>query len=440
MDPQVFNRLVNKDDPIAIVGLGYVGLPLACLLAEQYKVIGFDINAGRIKALREGIDTTREVEEKHRLLNPSLEFTDDGSRLKEAPVIIVAVPTPIDQFKKPDLRPILSASKTVGTNLAKGSVVVFESTVYPGVTENDCCSVIEEVSGMEYGRDFFLGYSPERVNPGDKEHTIDKIKKVVSGSTPEVLDLLCKIYGSVVTAGIHPAPTIRTAEAAKVIENAQRDINIGLMNELSRIFDRIGIDTLDVLEAAGTKWNFLPFRPGLVGGHCIGVDPYYLTYLAEGVGHHPQMIHAGRRINDNMPKFIAHKTLKLILADEKPNSVKIDIAMLGVTFKENVPDLRNSKVMEVVAELERFGANIHLVDPVVDPAEFKEEYNRDLESWDSIPECDALVVAVPHQVFLEEFPLHRLKQKLNKHCIVVDVKGVYDRSEAEKENMRIWRP
>lgn len=434
----VLKSLKAQESSIGVVGLGYVGLPLASILADKYKVIGFDINAKRVQELRDGIDRTREVEDKKKLLNPNLTYTTDAKMLKQCSVVIVAVPTPVDEFKKPDLTPVLSASRTVGANMVPGTIVVFESTVYPGVTEGVCKNALEAASGMKYGKDFYLGYSPERVNPGDKDHTIDKIVKVVSGCTPEVLDVLAEIYGSVITAGVHRAPNIATAEAAKVIENTQRDINIALMNELSQIFEKIGLDTLDVLAASATKWNFMGFKPGLVGGHCIGVDPYYLTHLAESIGIHPQVILAGRRINDNTGRFVAQKTLKM-LADGQ-YSFPPTIGILGVTFKENVPDLRNTKVIDVVQELEQYGAKVHMFDPIADGEEFHEEYGRSLTAWDKIPQCDALILGVAHQVFKDEFPMKRLLEKLNpKTKLIVDIKGMLSRAEAEKAGVKVWR-
>jgi UDP-N-acetyl-D-galactosamine dehydrogenase len=326
--------------------------------------------------------------------------------------------------------------------MQKGSVVVFESTVYPGCTENDCRQVLEQASGYKHLTDFFLGYSPERVNPGDKEHTIDKIVKVVAGSTPEVCALLQNVYGSVISAGTHPAVTIATAEAAKVIENTQRDLNIALINELAMIFEKVGLDTNEVLEAAGTKWNFLKFKPGLVGGHCIGVDPYYLTHMAEGVGIHPQVILAGRRINDNMGKFVADKIVRMILTtgNGEKHTGTINVAILGVTFKENVPDLRNTKVIDVIESLEAFGISVYAIDPVADSHEYEEEYGRKLSQWEDIPQCDAIVAAVKHDVFMEEYRLADLVKKMNpKRKILADLKGGYDREEAERIGVSLWR-
>jgi UDP-N-acetyl-D-galactosamine dehydrogenase len=439
MTNDFFSKLESKTATIGVVGLGYVGLPLACLLAKKFKIVGFDINTRRISELKDGVDRTREVESRSDLLNPNLSYSSSPESLSECALIIVAVPTPVDKFNVPDLTPVVSASKTVGKIMKKGAVIVFESTVYPGITEDVCGMHLEEESGLKFGEDFYLGYSPERVNPGDKNHTIDKIVKVVSGSTPEVAELLRKVYGSVVTAGIHVASSIKTAEASKVIENTQRDINIALINELAKIFDRIGIDTLEVLEAAGTKWNFLPFRPGLVGGHCIGVDPYYLTTLAQSLGFHPDVILAGRRINDRMGEFVAEKAISLILKGKARPQEKIQIGIFGVTFKENIPDIRNTKVVDVAESLENLGAQVHIIDPLADHDEFEEEYGRKLVKYDDIPICDAIIYAVSHDVFKKEYPLERIMEKLTDSNIVLDLKSVLDRSLAKKLGANIWR-
>jgi UDP-N-acetyl-D-galactosamine dehydrogenase len=432
-------RLEAKAAPIGIVGLGYVGLPLACLLAARYRVVGFDINATRLEELRSGLDRSQEVTEKAKLLNPNLSFCDDAAALRECPLIIVAVPTPVDAFNVPDLTPVSAGSITVGRNLAPGTVVVYESTVYPGLTETVCRKHLEAESGMKLNEGFFLGYSPERVVPGDKQRTIEKITKIVAGSTPAVTNLLAAVYGSVIPAGIHRASSIAVAEAAKVIENAQRDLNIAFVNELAILFDRIGIDTLDVLEAAGTKWNFLPFRPGLVGGHCIGVDPFYLTHLAESMGMHTQVISAGRRINDAMGAFVAKKTVSLILSSPKPPRGKLNVAVLGITFKENVPDIRNSKVASLANELESYGIATHIVDPLADPHEVQEEYGKRLVDWNDLPVCDAIVVAVTHDIFRRDYPLERLSEKLSPSRIIVDLKGIYRREDANRLGTTLWR-
>jgi UDP-N-acetyl-D-galactosamine dehydrogenase len=439
MTKSISSQLKSKDAAIGVIGLGYVGLPLACLLATKFRVIGFDIKGKRIEELQQGFDRTGEVVEKSKLRQSSLSFTADKLKLMECPLIIVAVPTPVDRFNVPDLGPIIAASKTVGQVIQKDAVVVFESTVYPGVTERVCAQHISEQSGLAVGIDYFLGYSPERVNPGDKEHTIDKIRKVISGSTEEVVDLLAEIYGSVITAGIYRATSIMTAEAAKVIENTQRDLNIALINELSLLFDKIGLDTHDVLAAAGTKWNFLPFQPGLVGGHCIGVDPYYLTHMAEGLGFHTQVISAGRRINDGMPMHLAQKCMSMILGSETPLAGRPRVGILGVTFKENIPDIRNTKVVNLAEALRSFGAEVFLHDPVASAEEFEDEYQNPLISWNQLPVCDALILAVKHEAFVKEFPIERLIEKLSPNKIVLDLKGALDRSRAKEVGLNIWR-
>jgi UDP-N-acetyl-D-galactosamine dehydrogenase len=440
MRPNLYQELQAKKVPIGIVGLGYVGLPLACLFAEKFRVVGFDIKESRVAELAKGHDRTREVEDSSKLLNPNIKYSADPKCLAECPVIIVAVPTPVDEFTQPDLTPVIKASETVGKYMSKGAIVVFESTVYPGVTEKICTKYMTQASGgLVYNKDYFLGYSPERVNPGDKLHTIDKIKKVVSGSTPEVADLLCDLYGSVVTAGIHRAPNMATAEAAKVIENTQRDVNIALINELALLFDKIGLDTQDVLAAARTKWNFLDFRPGLVGGHCIGVDPYYLTHLAASVNFHTQAINAGRRINDSMGQFIAEKTLQLIVGSKAPLSNPLRVGILGVTFKEDCPDVRNTRVVDIANTLEKLGVEVHMIDPVADVIDFEEEYKRHLTTWDKLPTCDAIIVAVKHKMFASEFRAVRLNEKLGPAKVLVDVKACLDREECLKAGMHLWR-
>lgn len=426
--------------PVGVVGLGYVGLPLACLLANKFRVIGFDVKASRIDELRKGEDRTREVEDRAALLHSNLKYTTDPKDLSDCPVIIVAVPTPVDEFKKPDLTPLIKASRSVGAAMKKGTIVVFESTVYPGVTEKICGKELAAASGLEAGKDFFLGYSPERVNPGDKLHTIDKIIKVVSGSTKEVTDLLGEIYGAVVTAGVHRAPNIMSAEAAKVIENTQRDINIALVNELAQIFERIGLDTQDVLAAARTKWNFLDFRPGLVGGHCIGVDPYYLTHLSESVGIHPAVILSGRHINDGMGRFVAQKTIAMIMAEKHFPMTGLTVAILGVTFKENVPDVRNTKVVDVIKGLEEYGAKVVLYDPVADAEEFHEEYGYHLtSSWREVPRCDAFILAVKHEQFKKDLSIEHLGEKLGPARVVADLKGLLVPEAARSAGIKYWR-
>jgi UDP-N-acetyl-D-glucosamine/UDP-N-acetyl-D-galactosamine dehydrogenase len=442
----------NKTSPrkLAIVGLGYVGLPLATLFAERAKsdgksaytgsVMAFDINPKRIDDLKQAKDHTGEVDAetlKKCLANESLIFSADPATLAKADFIIVAVPTPIDDAKSPDLRPLLSAAKTVGQNLKKGSIVVFESTVYPGCTEEDCVPVLEQHSGLKCGQDFFVAYSPERVNPGDKEHTIDKIVKVVAGQTAEVRDIACAVYGQIIDAGIHPASSIKVAEAAKVIENTQRDLNIALMNELSMIFDRMKIDTLDVLAASGTKWNFLPFRPGLVGGHCIGVDPYYLTQKADKLGYHPQVILSGRRINDGMGAFVAEKVVKLLLA-QGTELKGARVTVLGFTFKENVPDLRNTRVVDIIKALREYQLEVQVHDPLASAEEAMHEYGIELTPSQSIKPSAAVVLAVPHKEYLQKGWSFVQELLPNSGGVVADLKGALSR-EAKPKGVVLWR-
>ncbi|PIY10037.1 MAG: Vi polysaccharide biosynthesis protein VipA/TviB [Flexibacter sp. CG_4_10_14_3_um_filter_32_15] len=408
---------------LAIIGLGYVGLPLAVEFGKKYTTIGFDINKNRIDELKKGYDRTLEVNTGGLKEAKKLSFTASIEKLTEATIYIVTVPTPVDLYKKPDLKPILAASKTVGKVLKKGDIVVYESTVYPGCTQEDCVPILEKESGLKFNQDFFCGYSPERINPGDKEHTISKIKKVVSGSTPKIAQELNTLYGSIITAGTHLASSIKVAEASKVIENAQRDLNIAFVNELALIFDKMDIDTLEVLEAAGTKWNFLPFKPGLVGGHCIGVDPYYLTYKAESLGYHPEVILAGRRINDTMGIFVAAKVVKLMI--QRSSSVKgARILVLGITFKENCPDIRNSRVIDVIREFQDFGADVEVYDPWADTAEVKHEYNLDLIK-EPTGNYDAIVLAVSHKEF-EALDFENLK---HEKTVIYDIKGKFDKSK-----------
>jgi len=422
---------------IAVVGLGYVGLPLAVEFAKHTRTIGFDLSEDKVGAYRRHLDRTGEVSPEQFKAAAKLEVTTNPLALREADFIIVAVPTPIDEAHKPDFRPLLSASTSVGKNLKRGATVVFESTVYPGAIEEDCAPVLERASGLAAGRDFTLGYSPERINPGDKQHRFETITKVVSGQDDETLDLVAAVYGSAVTAGIHRAPSIKVAEAAKVIENTQRDLNIAFMNELSVIFHQIGIDTLEVLEAAGTKWNFLPFRPGLVGGHCIGVDPYYLTYKAETLGYHPQVILSGRKINDGMGKYVAEQTIKrMILRGFSVN--KETIIVLGLTFKENVPDTRNSRVVDVVRELQSFGANVLVHDPIADPKEAEHEYGIRLTQWNDLPRAAAIVAAVAHREFTHR-PLEDFVAKLVPNGVYVDVKSQADRAALRARGIEVWR-
>jgi UDP-N-acetyl-D-galactosamine dehydrogenase len=413
----------SRHETIAVIGLGYVGLPVALSFAKKYPTIGFDIKQRRIDELRKGHDATAEVGSDE-LTSSKIKFTSSPEDLAEATFIIVAVPTPIDQNNRPDLRPVVGASELVGKNLRKGAVVVYESTVYPGVTEEVCGPVLERLSGMRSGQDFFLGYSPERINPGDKEHTFERIVKVVSGQDAATLDRVADVYSSVVMAGVHRASSIKVAEAAKVIENTQRDLNIALMNELALIFDRIGIRTRDVLAAAGTKWNFLRFMPGLVGGHCIGVDPYYLTTKAEELGYQPEVILAGRRINNNVGAFVAQKTLKLLAAAKVPLH-QARVGILGLTFKENVPDLRNSKVPDIAAELAQFGVHALVHDPLGDPEEAHEEYGVTLSQWEDMKDLDAVIYAVAHD-FYKELGLDKLLARVRPGGAVVDVKSQLD--------------
>jgi UDP-N-acetyl-D-glucosamine/UDP-N-acetyl-D-galactosamine dehydrogenase len=365
-----------KTNPvIGVIGLGYVGLPLAVEFGKKYQTIGFDINVNRVEQLKSGVDSTLEVDAAELTSSSQLTFSCDVEQLKSVDVYIVTVPTPVDRHKRPDLSPLISASKTIGKTVRKGNVVIYESTVYPGATEEDCIPVVEQVSGLKFNQDFFAGYSPERINPGDKQHRLTTIKKVTSGSTPEVADYVNRLYGSIVTAGTHQASSIRVAEAAKVIENTQRDLNIALVNELAIIFNKMGIDTLDVLEAAGTKWNFLPFRPGLVGGHCIGVDPYYLTHKAQEIGYSPEVILAGRRINDSIGQYVVAQVVKLMLK-RRIHVEDSNILIMGLTFKENCPDIRNTRVVDIVNEFKDYGANVDVYDPWVSVEEAQHEYAR----------------------------------------------------------------
>ena len=423
---------------IAVLGLGYVGLPLAVAFARKLSksagvyhgpVVGFDINASRVAELNSGNDHTGEVSSedlKGVLDAKNIIFTADPKALKECDFVIVAVPTPIDDAKIPDLRPLIGASRTVGENLKKGTIVVYESTVYPGCTEEDCVPVLEKHSTLKCGRDFWVGYSPERMNPGDKEHTVETIVKIVSGQTPQVLNVVASVYSQIVKAGVYPAASIKVAEAAKVIENTQRDLNIALMNELSMIFERMGLDTLDVLAAAGTKWNFLPFRPGLVGGHCIGVDPYYLTHKAEKIGYHPQVILAGRRINDGMGAFVVQKTIKSLL-DQGADLRGATVTILGFTFKENVPDLRNTRVIDIVKELQSYSLNVQVHDPLADPDEAHEEYGLRLTPKNELQKADAIILAVAHNEYKNGGWCYVSENLKSQKCVVVDLKGILPR-------------
>ena len=422
---------------LAVVGLGYVGLPLAVAFGRRFPTIGFDLSQAKVDAYRKGFDPTGEVSRDELAAAKGLEVTTDAKALARADFVIVAVPTPIDEAHQPDFAPLLGASEALGKNLKRGATVVFESTVYPGATEEICIPVIERHSGMTWKKDFFVGYSPERINPGDREHTLTKITKVVSGDSPETLERVASVYGSVVTAGVHRAASIKVAEAAKVIENTQRDLNIALMNELALIFHRIGIDTTDVLEAAGTKWNFLPFRPGLVGGHCIGVDPYYLTHKADKLGYHSQVILAGRRINDGMGKYVAEQTVKQMIRHGHPvKGAKVNV--LGLTFKENCPDLRNSRVIDVIHELRSYGAEVAVHDPVADPAEAVHEYGIELTPRERLPRAHAVVMAVAHRAFAE-WTVDDHAARLEPGGIVVDVKCRADADALRARGLAVWR-
>ncbi len=428
---------MNANEVVAVVGLGYVGLPLAVEFGKKGRTIGFDLASAKIENYKRFVDPTGEVSSEQLKEARHLEVTTDPAKLAEADYIVVAVPTPVDIAHNPDFTPLIGASRSVGAHMKKGAIVVYESTVYPGATEEVCIPILEEKSGLKWKEDFHVGFSPERINPGDKEHTLTTILKVVSGDDDESLERIAKLYESVITAGVYRASSIKVAEAAKVIENTQRDLNIALMNELAIIFDKVGIDTLEVLKAAGTKWNFLPFRPGLVGGHCIGVDPYYLTHKAEMVGYHPQVILAGRRINDGMAKFVAEKTVKsMISSGFHVKGSKVNV--IGLTFKENCPDLRNSKVADIVHELESYGCDVHVFDPQADAEEAQHEYGIKLESWDSLPQADALVVAVPHKEVLA-LSLADFQSKLNPDGCFIDVKSQFDPKALQEAGYCVWR-
>ncbi|MEI7636619.1 MAG: nucleotide sugar dehydrogenase [Syntrophus sp. (in: bacteria)] len=432
---------VAHSEKIAVVGLGYVGLPLAVHLSQHFSVIGFDVKEPRIKELRHGFDQTMEIT-LEQMKAAAVTFTSDPSMLAECRLIIVAVPTPIDSSRIPDLSAIRGASTLTGRHLTPGSCVVYESTVYPGVTEEICVPILAAESGLNFGQDFFVGYSPERINPGDKVHTLESIVKIVSGSDQDTVELLKGIYGKVVKAGIYEASSIKVAEAAKVIENTQRDINIALMNELSIIFQCMGIDSLEVLEAAGTKWNFLPFRPGLVGGHCIGVDPYYLTYKAESLGYHPEMILAGRRINDGMGKYIAERTVKMLIAADKTVR-KARVAVLGLTFKENIPDIRNTRVVDIITELAGYGIEVLVHDPLAIPEEVHDHYRLNLTPMRNITDLDAVIVAVAHNEYLKLGIENIAALCKTMPPLVIDIKGLFKSRDMrgrdmEKQNIQYW--
>jgi len=436
----LYEKIKNREEKISLVGLGYVGMPIAVAFAKKADVIGFDISKEKVELYKKGIDPTKEVGDDV-IRETTVEFTADENKLKEAKFHIVAVPTPVNADHTPDLKPVESASRTVGRNLTKGSIVVFESTVYPGVTEEICIPILEKESGMKCGADFKVGYSPERINPGDKVHRLETIVKVVAGMDEESLDIIAKVYELVVDAGVHRAESIKVAEAAKVIENSQRDINIAFMNELSIIFNKMGIDTKAVLKAAGTKWNFLNFSPGLVGGHCIGVDPYYLTYKAEQLGYHSQIILSGRRINDDMGKYVVENLIKnLIKADVPVKDAKV--AILGFTFKENCPDTRNTRVIDIVNELREYGLTPMIADPEADAEEAKHEYGIVFDSLDEIKGMDALVVAVGHDQFLKlaQNDFNKFfKEGSNDSKVLLDIKGILNRKEYEAVGYRYWR-
>jgi UDP-N-acetyl-D-glucosamine/UDP-N-acetyl-D-galactosamine dehydrogenase len=457
----LYEKIINREEKISLIGLGYVGMPIAVAFAKKVDVLGFDVNQEKVNLYKSGIDPTKEVGNEV-IKNTTVDFTFDEKRLREAKFHIVAVPTPVKEDRTPDLTPVESASRTLGRNLTKGSVVVFESTVYPGVTEDICVPILENESGLKYGVDFKVGYSPERINPGDQEHRLETIIKVVSGMDEDTLEIVAKVYELVVDVGVYRAGSIKVAEAAKVIENAQRDINIAFMNELSIIFNRMGIDTNAVLEAAATKWNFLKFSPGLVGGHCIGVDPYYLTYKAEQMGYHSQIILSGRKINDDMGKYVAENTVKqMIKANKQINGSRI--AIFGVTFKENTPDVRNTKVVDVIKELEEYGIEVMVIDPIADKADLWHEYQISIYELDDIKEVDAVIFAVPHEQF-KTLKLEDIKRMIRPNeyfnnevmnevavtsdyssnmkkdeLVLVDIKGLFNIKEAEQKGFRYWR-
>jgi UDP-N-acetyl-D-galactosamine dehydrogenase len=428
---------MKSEDIVAVVGLGYVGMPLAVEFGKKRPTIGFDLSSSKIESYKQHVDPTGELSHEELKAARHLSVSTDPASLADADYIVVAVPTPVDNAHNPDFKPLAGASKTVGLHMKRGAIVIFESTVYPGATEEVCIPILEQHSGLKWKQDFHVGFSPERINPGDKEHTLTTILKVVSGDDAETLELVARLYESIITAGVHRASSIKVAEAAKVIENTQRDLNIALMNELAIIFDKIGIDTLEVLKAAGTKWNFLPFRPGLVGGHCIGVDPYYLTHKAEMIGYHPQVILAGRRINDGMAKFVAEKTVKsMIAAGFHVKGSKVNV--IGLTFKENCPDLRNSKVADIVAELKSYGVDVHVYDPVASAAEAQHEYGIELVSWENLPRADAIIAAVSHKELLAR-PLSDIQSKLNEGGCFIDVKSQFNQKAITEAGFSVWR-
>ncbi len=436
---KLFEKLKKRQTKIAVVGLGYVGLPLAHAFSQKYDVVGFEINQAKIDLMKQGIDPTGEIPAGG-LKDSKILFTTDPEKLSECQFIVVAVPTPVDRNKRPDLTPLVMSSTTVGKYMPRNAVVVYESTVYPGVTEEECVPLLEKHSGMQYLKDFKVGYSPERINPGDQIHRLQTITKIVSGCDQETLEVVAAVYDSILEAGVHKASSIKVAEAAKVIENTQRDVNIALMNELSIIFHRLGIDTLEVLRAAGTKWNFLKFFPGLVGGHCIGVDPYYLTYKAEEVGYHPEVILSGRRINDNMGKFVAENTVKKLIKVGK--AVKgAKVLILGLTFKENVGDIRNTKVVDIISELNEYNVESLIFDPYASAEEVRHEYGLEiLPSIDNVPPVDAVILAVSHEKF-KELTIDKLAAfcKRGATPVIIDIKGVFEPEMATRQAIKYWR-
>lgn len=434
---ELFKKLQAKEEKIAVIGLGYVGLPLAIELAKKFDVVGFDVNKAKLDKYLSGIDVTDEVGDEA-LKETSLKFTSEEEELQSCKFHIVAVPTPINTDKTPNLNPVIGASETVGRNLTKGSIVVYESTVYPGTTEEVCIPILEEVSGLEFGTDFKVGYSPERINPGDRVNTLTKITKIVSGSDESALREIANLYGSIIEAGVFEAESIKVAEAAKVIENSQRDINIAFMNELSMVFNKMDINTKAVLEAAGTKWNFLNFTPGLVGGHCIGVDPYYFTYKAEQLGYHSQIILSGRKINDDMGKYIASNIIKkMIKAKQEIDGARV--AIFGLTFKENVPDVRNTKIIDIITELEEYGVETLVYDPVAENEEVYNEFNIRLVEQEEVTELDCVVFAVPHKEFQESYSLDNVEELYkNDSKVLIDIKSIFDRKESEARGYHYW--
>lgn len=433
----MYAKIANKEEKICVIGLGYVGLPLAVEFAKKFDVIGFDTNQAKVNTYLQGNDLTDEVGNEQ-LSNTSATFTSDECTLRDCKFLVVAVPTPINSDKTPDLSPIIGASRIVGRNLSKGSIVVYESTVYPGTTEEVCVPILEQESGLTYGVDFTIGYSPERINPGDKVHTLTNIVKVVSGSDEDSLDTIAQVYGAIIHAGVHRAESIKIAEASKVIENSQRDINIAFMNELSMVFNKMDIDTKAVLRAAGTKWNFLNFTPGLVGGHCIGVDPYYFTYKAEQLGYHSQIILAGRKINDDMGIYVANNIIKKLIQAENP--VKgARIAILGITFKENCADVRNTKIVDIIRELEQFGIDVLVHDPVASKEEVWREYRINLVDKESLKDLHCIVMAVSHDIFKESYNVEFLDAAyVSDKKVLVDIKGALDRKELTNRGYTYW--